>query len=111
MLLTYFLFSYLKIMDDKIKSEKNDYVIKFSDKTVKHYFQLTIKYVVKLFVNKITNMSMENKTVENLVTDICLLLQCTSNNDSDDDEGISVELYHAMKIAQQNRRSNDGKKN
>jgi hypothetical protein len=39
------------------------------------------------------------------------LVQSTTNNDSDDDEGITVELYHAMEIAQQKRRSNDGYKN
>jgi hypothetical protein len=29
------------------------------------------------------------------------------NNDLDDAEGINVELYHAMKISQQKRRSNN----
>jgi hAT family C-terminal dimerisation region len=108
MFLTYFSCSYLKIMDAKIKTEKGDeYDVKFNDEIIEEYFQSARKYVVELFINKITCVSKEIDLDENNETEN-RMVQTTSNNDSDDDDVFNLDLYQALKTEQDKRRSNDG---
>lgn len=110
MLLTYFLHSFLLIMDSNTKHVKGGiYDVKFDDARINRYFNDAITFVVNFFIKKIKYVPKERKDNDNLVNDN-LLEQQLNNNKSDDDDGFSIEIYNKYKLEQQKRKSNNGYK-